>query len=130
PQDWFELIISLNFICSEFRLSLVTLTIFYQYQQVKAMNIHKTNIATQMANAMGLEQLTLTENRHSVASRQRAAKATGDTGLGNSIATQMLFYDDHREAQGIVSKNLANAAILEKVAISLYAQQAIYGLQV
>lgn len=84
---------------------------------MKTVNIHKTNVARRMAASMGLPLLTITQNRHAMASRQRAAKATGDTGLGNSIATQEKYYDDHQEAQGIVSKNLANAAILAKLAL-------------
>jgi hypothetical protein len=68
-----------------------------------------------MASFMGLPMLTITENRHAVASWQRAAEATGDTGLRNSRSTIELHYDDHLEAQGRISKSLANGRIMEKV---------------
>ncbi len=83
---------------------------------MKTDNIHKGVVAKRMAAFMGLPMLAITQNRHAVASRQRAAKATGDTGLGNIRSTIELYYDNHLEAQGIVSKSLANAHIMENVA--------------
>jgi hypothetical protein len=77
-------------------------------KHVKTDNMHKGVVAKRMAAFMGLPMLTITQNRHAEALWQRAAKATGDTGLVNSHSTIELYYDDHQEAQGIVSKNLAN----------------------
>jgi hypothetical protein len=82
-------------------------------KHVKTDDMHKGVVAKRMAAFMGLPMLTLTQNRHAEASWQRAAKATGDTGLGNSHSTVELYYDGPQEAQGIVSKNLANARVME-----------------
>jgi hypothetical protein len=100
---------------------------------VKTDNIHKGVVAKRMVSFMGLPMLTITQNRHAVVSQQRAAKAAG---LGNSRSkTIELYYDEHLEAQGIVSKSLANACIMEKVASegahreddAFYAQKAVKG---
>jgi hypothetical protein len=85
-------------------------------KQIKTANIHKTLVARQMAQYLGLSVFTITQNRHGMASRQRAAGAVGDTGLNNEIATIEANYNDHREAQGIVNKNKANALIFAKAA--------------
>jgi hypothetical protein len=85
-------------------------------KQVKTDNINKVVVAKRMAAFMGLPIVMITQNRHAVVLQQRAVKATGDTGLGNSRSTIELYYDDHLEAQGIGSKSLANAHIMENVA--------------
>ena len=85
-------------------------------KQIKTAQIHKSLVARQMAQYLGLSVLTITQNRHGMASRQRAAGAEGDTGLNNEIATIEAHYNDHREAQGIVIKSKANAVIFAKAA--------------
>ena len=64
-------------------------------KQIKTINIHKSIVARQMAQFLGLPILTITKNLHGIASRQRAVGAVGDTGLNNKIATIEAHYDDH-----------------------------------
>ena len=83
----------------------------FKGKQLNMDGIDKSIVVKEICRLMGVSHLTPNNNRHGMATRMAQIGPVGDTGMEHTPDTQITYYNDRGQEQGVMNKRLANAAM-------------------